>query len=137
MNLAFSNTYSLLFFEGDLTFLCSALVLSDSLVALVLQNSDRVSTVTNVFNSQVNGLANPAVDATQDNRVLIDRIFLNALDSLFQKGQLVVLLELALTLAEGVISGHALKQILIDERLNSLEIKLVRVTLADLFTSVT
>ena len=69
------------------------LVLSDSLLTLVLQDCDRVSTVANVLCAQVQGLGHPAVDAAKDNGVLIDLLLLDALDRPFQKAELLVFLE--------------------------------------------
>lgn len=127
-------TYSLLLFEGGFALFRATLVLGDCLFTLVLQDSDCVSAVTHILNAQVQSLVNPPVDTAKNHRVLVDFLFFDRLDGLLEEAQLLILLVLFFGLAERIVLCHLLEQVLADQLLGLLEVELVGVTLANLFS---
>ena len=59
-------TYLFLLLEGRFSLLSAGFVLGHGLFALVLELSHCVSSVTHIFNAQVQGLAHPAMQSTED-----------------------------------------------------------------------
>ena len=70
-------TYLLLFFELGFAFLFASLVVCEGLVALILELSDGISTITHVLDTQVECLVYPTEDAAKNHRILINLFLLH------------------------------------------------------------
>ena len=89
-------TYSFLVSQCGLILLSTSLIVSKGSFALILKISLGISTIANVLNSDIDGLAHPSVDSSKNDGVGINCLFINTLEVLFDKAQSLIGLELIL-----------------------------------------
>ena len=80
----------------------------------MLAHCNRVTSILDVLDADFERLGDPAVDAAEDDGVLVYLLLLHALDHPLLEAQFLIDLELIFTLAKRVVLRHALEQVLTD-----------------------
>ena len=70
--------------------LSASFVLSNSYLAFVHQSCDSVSPMTDIFNTQIDGLSDPAVNTAHNNVVFINFLFLHRLNVFLDETELLI-----------------------------------------------